>query len=113
MNGNVINTLSLANVLGAYTNFYIVKDGSNVNIMNYNGQYVFTLASEYFDRVHHLPISGGPINANWSEDKSYFSVVLYKDAGDIKHCTQFNYNVYNNSVYTEKYVDFDCTDYQE
>lgn len=110
-NGNLISKVKVDNILGIYTNYYLVMDGTNINIMNYNNQYVFTLSGSHFDRVHYIPISGSPINADWSEDKSYFSVVLYKDAGDIKHCTKFNYNVYNNQVYTEKYVEYDCVDY--
>lgn len=111
LNGNVLNIVSNDNVVGVYTNFYLVKDGHNINLMNYDNQFVITLSVEGLTGAHHLPVSGGPINASWSEDNNYFSVVLYKDAGDIKHCTMYNYNVNTREIFTEKYVEFDCNEY--
>lgn len=111
LNGNNLNTLNGDNIVGVYTNYFLVKDGNNINLMNYDNQYVITLTSEGLTGAHHLPISGGPINASWSDDKIYFSVVLYRGVGDIKHCTKFNYNVNTNEIFTEKYVEFDCNEY--
>lgn len=104
--GQVISSIDKTNIVGVYTNYYLVKDGANINVMNYDNQFVVTLTDQYAG-VYHAPESCSPIIADLSDDKVNFSVVLYNDY-EGKVCDKFTYNSATGEIFTEKYVGHEC-----